>query len=299
MGNSHDKHHYPQYKKGDNYELFKTKLNYWAKITSLAKEKQGLAIALYSLPENDESMIYEKVMREIPQADLEKETGLDTLIKFLDKHLGKDSMEEAWGHFLDFEVCKRGDLSIAKYIADFDEKYKRMEKSAGGTVAPFILAFKLLYCANLTNDELLVTMTGLDFSKKDQLYEDAKTALKKYKGGIVSGGGCSGAGDQAIRVKVEEAYIAGFGAGRGYRGGYRGQSGGRGGGGGRQVAVVQAHPVATRRLQLLAQDLVDKHGVVRAVGDKGVEDVAAAGGAVCRGLAVGRLGRVQPGVEYS
>ena len=58
--NSHNKHHYPQYKKGDNYELFKTKLNYWAKITSLAKEKQGLAIALYSLPENDESMIYEK-----------------------------------------------------------------------------------------------------------------------------------------------------------------------------------------------------------------------------------------------
>ena len=71
--NSHNKHHYPQYKKGDNYELFKTKLNYWAKITSLAKAKQGLAIALYSLPENDESMIYEKVMREIPQADLEKE----------------------------------------------------------------------------------------------------------------------------------------------------------------------------------------------------------------------------------
>ena len=228
---SHSKHHYPQFKKGDNYEVFKTKLTYWSKITSLAKGKQGLAIALYSLPENDESMIYEKVMREIPQADLEKDTGLDTLIKFLDKHLGKDSMEEAWGHFLDFEVCKRGDSSITQYIANFDEKYKRMEKSAGSTVAPFILAFKLLYCANLTNDELLVTMTGLDFSKKDQLYEDAKTALKKYKGGIVSGGGCSGAGDQAIRVKVEEAYIAGFGAGRGYRGGYRGQSGGRGGGG--------------------------------------------------------------------
>ena len=49
--NSHNKQHYPQYKKGDNYELFKTKLNYWAKITSLAKAKQGLAIALYSLPE--------------------------------------------------------------------------------------------------------------------------------------------------------------------------------------------------------------------------------------------------------
>lgn len=224
-------HHYPQFKKGDSYELFKTELLLWAEVTDLAPAKQGPAIALFSLPKNDESMIHEKVLRELTVEKLKEDVGLKTLIAFLDKHLGKDSLEEAWCLFEDFEDYKRSDETILQYIVNYDQKYRRLEVTAGMTVPPALLAFKLLKNANLTQEEKLVIMTGMDLKKKDSLYEDAKAALKKFKGGIVSGGNSN---DQAIKVKVEEAYVAGYGDGKNFRGNHwRGRSRGRARGTGR------------------------------------------------------------------
>ena len=61
-----------------------------------------------------------------------------------------------------------------------------MENSASVKLPSAILAFKLLKNAYLTHNEMLVTMAELDFTKKDSLYEYAKSALRKYKVVIVS-----------------------------------------------------------------------------------------------------------------
>ena len=107
----------PVYKKGESYDLFKMELQLWANVTELKAEKQGPAVALYGLPKNDESMIHEKVLREMSKAELEHENGLKNLIKFLDKHLGKDALEEAWSLFEDFEDYKRSDETVVQYIS--------------------------------------------------------------------------------------------------------------------------------------------------------------------------------------
>ena len=45
-----------------------------------------------------------------------------------------------------------------------------------------ILAFKLLKCANLTTDEHMIVLTGMNYDEANTLYEQAKKSLKKYKG---------------------------------------------------------------------------------------------------------------------
>ena len=89
---------------GVGYELYKRELQAWEAVTDVAKEKRGIIIAL-SLPDSHESKIKEKVFESIPLGDLKKENGLETLIKFLDKHLKKDDLEEAWQRFEEFEEC--------------------------------------------------------------------------------------------------------------------------------------------------------------------------------------------------
>ena len=111
-----------------SYERYKQELLAWKEITELDKKKQGVVIAL-SLPEDDESKIREKVFDQISLDDLKKESGLDTLVTFLDSHLAKDDLADSLAKFEDFEDFRRAEgQSVQEYIAVFDAKYRKIEK---------------------------------------------------------------------------------------------------------------------------------------------------------------------------
>lgn len=90
----------PEFKE-KNYERYRVELEAWREITDLAKSKQGIAIAL-SLPEDSEQGIREKVFDELSIDDLKTDTGLDTLLAFLDTKLKKDDLADMWDKFDDF-----------------------------------------------------------------------------------------------------------------------------------------------------------------------------------------------------
>ena len=169
----------------------------WREITDLAKNKQGIAVAL-SLPEDDEHQIKEKVFDQIYIDDLKGNFGLNILIASLDKHLAKDDLADSLEKFDDF---KRNDgQSINEYIAEFDSKYRKIEKKKMSLPSE-ILAFKLLKKANITKEERLLVLTGMNYEKKLTLYEEAKASLKKFKG------------DESVQkdkssIELEPAYLA-------------------------------------------------------------------------------------------
>ena len=81
----------PSLEKAKTYERFKQEVLAWREITDLAKNKQGIAVAL-SLPEDNEHQIKDKVFDQISIDDLKDNFGQDILIAFLDKHLAKDDL---------------------------------------------------------------------------------------------------------------------------------------------------------------------------------------------------------------
>lgn len=194
----------PQYSKDKNYDLFKKEITAWKAVTDLSAKKQGVVVAL-GLPENDDLKIREKVFEELTVAELNSDDGLDKLIVFMNKHLGKDELEDSLQRFEDFEDYQRGVETIDQYIGNFDQKYARIK--ANKLVLPSeILAFKLLRRAGLTEEEKMLVLTGMDYEKKDTLYEQAQKSLKKFKGG-----GCSGAGSgSASAIKVEPTFVTNF-----------------------------------------------------------------------------------------
>ena len=166
----------------------------------LGKAKQGIAVAL-SLPETE--CIREKVFDELDLSDLKKEDGFELLIKFLDQHLGKDDLADSLEKFEDFEdFSRQKGQTISEYISLFDQKYRKIEKR-NMALPPSILAFKLLKCANISKAEKMLVITGIDYSKPAEMYEQAKKSLKKFKS---KDAGCGEhlAGDavgQAIKVE--------------------------------------------------------------------------------------------------
>ena len=175
----------PSYQSGSSYELFVKELKIWSKITHISKKKQGLHVIL-CLPNKDKdpSGLKEKLLEECDLDILNEENGIEELIKLMDKHLAKDSIQDVWEKFQDFEDCeKQCNETWFQYITRFDSVYERV-KNKGLSLPQSILAFKLLRGAKLNEEERLVIMTGLDFEERESsMYDDAKSALKKFKGG--------------------------------------------------------------------------------------------------------------------
>ena len=219
------------------YELYRQELLAWREVTELRKEKQGVAIAL-SLPENDKTQIREKVFEQISIEDLKMENGLDTLITFLDEHLKKDDLADSLEKFEEFEDFQRiNGMSITEYIASFDTRYRKIEKLKMSLPSE-ILAFKLLRKANISKEEKLV-LTGMDYSNKVTLYEEAKKSLKKFMADFAEGSSSPGSGsgiklEPSFLADNEEALLA-AGYVKQNRGGKAGKSGRGGFGRGRQA----------------------------------------------------------------
>ena len=74
------------------YEWYKLELLAWREVPNLAKEKQGIAIALTLPMPSNESNIRENVFEQLTLAELEADNRLDKLIEFLDNYLGKSEL---------------------------------------------------------------------------------------------------------------------------------------------------------------------------------------------------------------
>ena len=133
------------------------------------------------LPPESSSDIRDEVFEQITITDLKAENGFETLLAFLDRELQKDDISANYDKFNDFEEFRRSpDHSIHEYITKFDQLYNRIVKRKMNLPSS-ILAFKLLKCANLTTDEHMIVLTGMNYDKANTLHEQAKKYLKKYK----------------------------------------------------------------------------------------------------------------------
>ena len=108
------------------------------------------------------------------------------LLNFLDQHLAKDDLSDSLEKFEDFEDFKRAEgQSINENVATFDAKYRKVEKKKM-TLPSEILAFKLIRKANITKEEKLLVLTGMNYDNKGTLYEEAKKSSKSLKGTTAS-----------------------------------------------------------------------------------------------------------------
>lgn len=187
----------PCFTKCATYERYKNELTVWQTITDVPEEKQAAYLA-FSLPANHATGIREKVFDNCELATAK----VEDLTKYMDGFLGKDDITTAWEKFSKFEsISKKPEDSIIGHISKFDDAMKQIEKLQL-KLPQAILAFKLLKSSNISESERLLVLTGMDFDKKDSLYEQAKKSLMKFKGntGVTTSVGGHG---EDVAIKVE------------------------------------------------------------------------------------------------
>jgi len=176
--------------KDKSYETYKFELECWTKLTKIEKKRQAAEI-LFGLPPSskDEFKTRDYIISKMTTEEIAAEdgSGITTLIKHMDDLLRKDDLGRLWNRYVAFDSVRRTTQPISEYIADFGIKYSDLAKDASVKLPSAILALMLIRRANLCQTDVKLALTGLDYTKKDSLYDQAISALRKYAGDSFSG----------------------------------------------------------------------------------------------------------------
>ena len=215
------------------YSRWVDEIKAWQALTDLEKKKRGIAIAL-SLPEEGQNSIRDKVFSELTVDALNADDGVAQLITFMDKIFKKDELSEAYEAYTEFDRFRRSQVTtMENYVTEFEKLYNKTKKFKMDLPQP-VLAFKLLECSELDMKDRQLVLTGVDYSKVDDLFKQMCSSLKKFFGQQAAS---SKDMSDNSGIKVESACLTSedvnynrnrYGRGAGFRG--RGSYRGRGSG---------------------------------------------------------------------
>ena len=173
----------PKTNKQVPFEDYRLELEAWTLSTDVEKEKQAV-IAARSLPAFlDGVKLRNKVMKDVTLVELDKDTGMNKLLEWLDNRFKKDENTEGFKYFKEWMSLER-DPSKHKTIEEFIDHYDNVvseAESKGVNNFEVIKAYRLLEACNLFNVEKQLVFSGIDFKKTEELYVQARNALKKFK----------------------------------------------------------------------------------------------------------------------
>ena len=101
------------------HETWKIEIAVWRLVRELSKKKQALAVTL-SL----EGQARAKAL-ELDVADINKDDGLDTLIKELDLLSKKETVDLAYKAYTNFDKYRKTkDVNMTAFILEYERRYK-------------------------------------------------------------------------------------------------------------------------------------------------------------------------------
>lgn len=169
----------PVMRDGLPYDDWKKELQIWQAFTDLDKKRQGGALFLTLTGKAREA-----VLGEIEVDKVNKDNGVDTIVKALDDLYEIDKADSSFQAFDNFIKFRRpASMKIEDYLLDFNTRYNKV-KCYGMTLPEGVLAYSLLTCCNLTQQQEQICRTTC----KELNYKDMKQQIERI--GIINQPSC-------------------------------------------------------------------------------------------------------------
>ena len=154
----------PDPSNASSYQQWKKDILLWAKLTDVPKNRQGVALQFAT---QKDPQVHETLCN-LDSAQVETDTGLQTVINALDTIYITDKTEAGYSAYEQFESAKRQDNeSIPDFVNRFQTLLNRVN-AQGARMTDDIAAFRLLKSCNLTNTQnQLVRASSASFTVND------------------------------------------------------------------------------------------------------------------------------------
>ena len=198
------------------FPRYRTEVKTWTLVTEVPEDKWALVLAL-SLPEDDKSGIRNKVFDCLGEERLKGKEGYQEFMKFLEKEFGEDEIYDVFNKFEEFESCrKKPSQSMQQYISAFELMYTQVKNKGFPELPQEYLMFKVIKNSGLSENEVRLVQTDINYDRKDKLFDNAKAGLVKYFGRAM---------DKDKVEKVDKAFALNEGDQEAFYGGWRNRSG--------------------------------------------------------------------------
>ena len=165
-----------------NFKQYKRDLERWLRCTTVEKKKQGDVILL-NIPASHK--LKERLEMEVGDSVIDNAEGAKLILTTLESIYGDDEVLECYLRFRELELKQRTvGQDILEYISEWETVYGRA-KDRGVTLEEKCKALKLLMTACLDELDMKLVLSEIDMKTdegKKKLYEQVKTAMRKYHG---------------------------------------------------------------------------------------------------------------------
>ena len=162
----------PSLEKSVSYDAWLKEISIWQTFTDIDAKKQGPAVFLTLEGKARETVL------ELDVKEINCDSGVENIIKCLDKLYLKDKTQTAFETYEKFEKYRRPtEMTISDFINEF-ERLLNKTKQYGSNMSSDILAYRLLKAANLPEYHEQLTRATIP----DLNYDIMKTQLKKIFG---------------------------------------------------------------------------------------------------------------------
>ena len=145
----------------------------------LAKAKQGIMLRL-ALPRETPSNIKESISAIVGIDELKKETGMYKFAAAMNEAFKQTNKIPKLEIYTDYYVNmkEKEEESVSYYMNRFD-KGENFVKCHEMDLPPKVKGLKLLHDAGMSNQDLKLMLTRINFEKKDKVYKQARKGLSK------------------------------------------------------------------------------------------------------------------------
>ena len=170
----------------EKYIDWRYKVELWEKACQLSKVKANeRGYRLYDqLKDISDHSVGEKILSaiQIGEIDVFGETGVEQILQTLDMCFKADDLiqlHSSWRYFINLK--KNQGESIDDFIIRYEKSVAELKRD--GIVLPEeIYAMQLIDSVNISEKDVNIILTGIDYKKKDEMFVDAKKSLRKYLG---------------------------------------------------------------------------------------------------------------------
>lgn len=163
------------------YEDWKFDVRLWTQFTKAEKRRRGFM--LYStLPTTKDVNEKVRLAMQNGEININEEDAIDQIFEVLDKWFKKDDLSticETWSAYKNLQ--KKDSETMEQFLNESEKKIKELKKE-GIALPEVVLAMQLLDGAGLDKKEKQIVLTAVDYSKKEEMYDQMKQALRKFFG---------------------------------------------------------------------------------------------------------------------
>ena len=113
---------------------------------------------------------------------IDEEDAVDQIFGILDKFYKKDDLSvvcETWSRYKN--LMKKESETMDQFLNEYEKNVKELKKE-GITLPEVVLAMQLIDGAGLDKQDKQIVLTAVDYSKKEDMYDQMKRALRKFFG---------------------------------------------------------------------------------------------------------------------